>query len=59
MKNLLKSGLLVFASALVLVSCDPPHTTGSAKPGIDSPQTKIDTTNKTAIDTIKKDTVKK
>ena len=59
MKNSLKIGALVLVIAGSLVACDPPKGDSGAKTSIDSPKSKIDTTQKTGIDSTKRDSVKK
>ena len=60
MKNSLKIGALAIVVTGSLVACDPPAgDSGTKKPEIDSPQSKIDTAQKKGIDSTKKDSVKK
>jgi hypothetical protein len=57
MKNSFKAGLLVLVTVISFSACDP--SKGKVNQAtIDSPQKSIDT-SKAAIDTVKKDTVKK
>jgi hypothetical protein len=58
MRNSFKLGLLALTVSVTVLACDPPKTTSEKTPA-DSASKTIDTAKKAAIDSAKKDSVKK
>lgn len=65
MKTSLKTGVLALVIGVSVVACDPPTgkkesaPVDSNKTAVDTTQKTIDTTKKAAIESVKKDSVKK